>query len=114
MRNIDIQEFKKLMTEKKDSLEVIDVREADEFDIIRFKNSKLIPVMAVKNRIGEIDWNKTVVFVCRSGARSGYVARSLNGEYESLNLEGGIGTCYQDPVCRQFLEIDEEKVGKYF
>lgn len=114
MRNIDIQEFKKLIQEKKDSLEIIDVREQDEYEIIRFKNSKLIPVMGVQNRINEIDWNKTVIFICRSGARSGYVARSLNGDYESLNLEGGIGACYQDPACRNLLEIDEEKIGRYF
>ncbi|MDO8260105.1 MAG: rhodanese-like domain-containing protein [Candidatus Magasanikbacteria bacterium] len=114
MRNIDIQEFKKLLNENQKGLEIIDVREEDEFEIIHIKNSKLIPMMGIQNRLSEIDWNKTVVFVCRSGARSGYVARSLNGDYESLNLEGGIGACYQDPVCRQYLEVDEEKVGKYF
>ena len=114
MRNIDISEFKKLLNENQKGLEIIDVREPDEFQVIRFINSKLIPVMGVQNRLGEIDWSKTVVFVCRSGARSGYVVRSLSGDYEALNLEGGIGACYQDPVCRQYLEVDEERIGKYF
>lgn len=114
MRNIDITEFKKLLQEDQDSLEIIDVREADEFAVIKLKNSKLIPMMGIQNRLGEIDWNKTVVFVCRSGARSAYVARSLSGDYEVLNLTGGIGACYQDPGCRQYLEVDEEKIGKYF
>ena len=114
MRNIDINELKKLLSENQADLEIIDVREPDEFQIIKLKNSKLIPMMGIQNRMGEIDWSKTVVFVCRSGARSGYLARSLSGDYEVLNLLGGLGACYQDPGCRQYLEVDEEKIGRYF
>ncbi len=114
MKNINIEEFKKLVKEKGDDLGIIDVRDQNEFDIIHLKNSKLIPMMGIQNRINEIDWNKTVVLVCRSGARSAYVGRSLNGDYDTLNLVGGLGACYQDKECRELLEVDEEKIGSYF
>jgi rhodanese-related sulfurtransferase len=114
MKDINVEEFKELVKEKGNNLEVIDVRDQNEFEIIHLKNSKLIPTMGVQNRINEIDWNKTVVLVCRSGARSSYVGRSLNGDYNTLNLLGGLGACYQEEECRNLLVVDEEKIKNYF
>ncbi len=91
MQNIDSKQFKKMLDEEGNGLEIIDVREQEEADIVRVKNSKLIPMGEVMNRVDEIDWNKKVIFICRSGARSGYIAQMIEqiGK-EVINLEGGI------------------------
>jgi len=91
MQNIDSKQFKKMLDDKIEDLEIIDVREQEEADIVRVKNSKLIPMGELMNRLDEIDWSKKVVFLCRSGSRSGYMAQILeqNGK-EIINLDGGI------------------------
>jgi rhodanese-related sulfurtransferase len=91
VQDIDGKKLKEMIDNEGDELEIIDVREKGEYDEIRIKNSKLIPMAEVGSRIDEIDWDKKVVFVCRSGARSGYIAEMLaqNGK-DSINLSGGV------------------------
>lgn len=91
IKNIKGKELKEMIKNAPNDLEIIDVREKDEYDLIKIKNSKLIPISEIGARIGEIDWIKKVVLVCRSGARSNYVAQILatNGK-DTINLEGGI------------------------
>jgi rhodanese-related sulfurtransferase len=91
IKNIKGKELKEMIKNAPEKLEIIDVREQDEHDLIKIKNSKLIPLSEIGNRSSEIDWTKNVVFVCRSGARSGYVAQALAASgKETINLEGGI------------------------
>lgn len=91
IQNINGKELKKMLDENPTDLEVIDVREQYEYDEIRIKNSKLIPLSEIGARIAEINWDKKVILVCHSGSRSGYVAQALaaNGK-NPINLEGGI------------------------
>lgn len=91
IQNINGQELKKMLQENPAELEIVDVREPDEFDLIRIKGSKLIPLNEIGMHLGEIDWSKKVVLVCRSGSRSGYVAQILaqNGK-DVTNLQHGI------------------------
>lgn len=91
MKNISSKEFRKIFDEEKESLEIIDVREKEEYDLIKIKGSKLIPLSQISSRLDEIDWNKKVVFVCRSGSRSGYVAQMLaQSGKDVINLSGGV------------------------
>lgn len=92
IENITTEDFIKLYQENKENLEIIDVREADEYEAIHIINSKLIPMGDVFSRLSEINWDKKVIFVCRSGARSAYIggiAGANNGKI-ILNLESGI------------------------
>jgi adenylyltransferase/sulfurtransferase len=91
IQNINGTQLKKMLEEDRAGLEIIDVREQYEYDEIRIKDSKLIPLSEIGARIDEINWSKKVVLVCHSGARSGYVAQALaaNGK-STINLEGGI------------------------
>jgi rhodanese-related sulfurtransferase len=93
IQNINGKELKKMLAENPAELEIIDVREQDEYDAVRIKGSKLIPLSEIGARISEIDWDKKVILVCHSGARSGYVAQALeaNGK-QTINLAGGIYT----------------------
>ncbi len=108
IQNINGKELKKMLEENPADLEIIDVREEDEFDLVKIKGSKLIPVSQIGMRLGEIDWNKKVVLVCRSGSRSGYIAQLLAAHGKDVaNLAYGIYElnldncdCLQkDPAC---------------
>jgi rhodanese-related sulfurtransferase len=91
IQNIDGKKLKEMLANNPEELEIIDVREQDEYDVIKIKNSKLIPLSEIGLRISEIDWTKKVILVCRSGARSGYVAQALAASgKDTINLAGGI------------------------
>jgi rhodanese-related sulfurtransferase len=59
-------EFKEKFLNNRDNLEIIDVREEYEFNQIKIKGSKLIPLNSMQNHLDEIDWGKEVIFICRS------------------------------------------------
>jgi adenylyltransferase/sulfurtransferase len=72
--------------------QLIDVREAHEYDICNL-NGELIPLSEVPHNVDKIDKNKQVVIHCRSGKRSGDSILWLekNHKLENLyNLKGGI------------------------
>jgi rhodanese-related sulfurtransferase len=111
--DINAEKLRELIKNEKDNLEIIDVRESEEYAAINIKNSKLIPLMSLLNRSNEIDWNKKVVFICRSGNRSVYAAEMFSQEKETMNLAGGIYGCYVNWNGENF-EIDEKKTSDYF
>lgn len=89
--NIKGAEFKEMLEKEAGNLEIIDVRGPDEFDLVKIKGSKLIPLDEIGERLEEIDWKKKVVLVCRSGSRSGHVAQILaSQDKEVINLQGGV------------------------
>jgi rhodanese-related sulfurtransferase len=91
IKNIKGVEFKEMLEKEAGNLEIIDVREKDEFDLVKIKGSKLIPLNEIGEKMGEIDWKKKVILVCRSGSRSGYVAEALAASgKEVINLQGGV------------------------
>lgn len=89
--SIDSKQFKKLIEQEGENLEIVDVREEDEFKIVRVKNSKLIPMGEIMDNLDKIDWNKKVILICRSGSRSGYISRLLDNIGKKVtNMEGGV------------------------
>jgi rhodanese-related sulfurtransferase len=74
------------------SLQVIDVRERDEWDEGRIAGSVLIPMSELAERVQEIDPTMPTVTVCRVGARSLYVAEVLleAGFPNVKSLAGGL------------------------
>jgi rhodanese-related sulfurtransferase len=71
---------------------LIDVREQWEYDEGHIPGITLIPMNSVPSRLSEIPTDKTVVFACRSGNRSGQVFNYLKEQgYTNIhNLQGGI------------------------
>ncbi|MDD3645975.1 MAG: rhodanese-like domain-containing protein [Candidatus Gracilibacteria bacterium] len=91
IKEITATEFKTKYLNNLDTLELIDVREESEFNQIKIKGSKLIPINQLGQSLNEIDWSKEVIFICRTGARSEYVTSALKEMgYEGINLAGGI------------------------
>lgn len=89
--SINNHEFKELLKKEGQNLEIIDVREENEYKLVRVENSKLIPMGEILDNLDKIDWSKKVILICRSGARSGYVASILEKLGKDVtNMAGGI------------------------
>ena len=91
MKEITVQELKELQ-ESGEDFQLIDVREAHEYDICNL-DGELIPQGEIPNSVDKIARDKKVVLHCRSGARSGNMVQWLekNHGYANLyNLKGGI------------------------
>lgn len=73
------------------SLTLLDVREDWEMSVASVPGVVHIPMGEVQARLDELDRNKEIVVLCRSGRRSLEVAKLLqqNG-FIAINLAGGI------------------------
>ena len=112
VKNIKKEEFRELI--KTGNAEIIDVREKQEYDIVHVKNSKLIPMGELSSRINEIDWEKQVIFLCRTGARSRMMADAIITTGRDINnLEDGIADCFYNEG-EENLIIDKNNINKYF
>lgn len=71
---------------------LLDVRESWELDVARLPDTLHIPMAEVPARLAELDRQRQIVVLCRSGGRSLTVARFLEAQgYRSVaNLAGGI------------------------
>ena len=76
------------------SIQVLDVREAAEFDdaLGHIPGATLLPLSTLAARVGEIDRQRPLVAVCRSGARSAQATVLLHkaGFSSVANLAGGM------------------------
>jgi adenylyltransferase/sulfurtransferase len=92
MEEITATELKERL-DRGDDLQIIDVREPNEYEAARLEGSKLIPLGQVVTRKGEIDESRETVVHCKMGGRSAKAIEALqragfNGRL--LNLKGGI------------------------
>jgi len=90
MKEITVQELKKMRDEKKD-FQLIDVRETYEYEVSQI-GGELIPMGEVMANLDKISKDRMVVIHCRSGGRSGTIVCVLESMgYENVyNLKGGI------------------------
>lgn len=112
-KDIRADELREMIKNNRDNLEIIDVREQDEYDAVHIKGSKLIPLGEIQDRVGEIDWSKEVVFLCRSGSRSKIATHLVGSGHEMKNLQYGIYECLRNGKGEN-LEVDEDMIGRYF
>ena len=92
MQEITATELKTRLDNRED-VQIIDVREPNEYAIARIPNSIHIPLGQVLNRISEIDPSRETVVHCKMGGRSAKAIEALTraGFHGSLtNLKGGI------------------------
>lgn len=73
---------------------VLDVREESEFSMGHIRGAKLIPLLKLKESIGELERyrEQPIVVVCRSGNRSATASALLGnrGFGQAYNLTGGM------------------------
>ena len=75
-----------------ESLQLIDVREPQEYEQGSIEGATLIPLGDIKNRLNELNKSNPLVLYCRSGRRSQQAQKILveHGFKNTINLEGGI------------------------
>lgn len=82
------------LEEHREAVQIVDVREADEFDGIlgHIEGARLVPLGELVAKAGQLDASLPVVTVCRSGARSAQAAILLEkaGFAKIANLSGGM------------------------
>lgn len=90
MQLISASEFKSYLVDI--NFQIIDVREPYEINLSSMKSLN-IPMAEVINRISEIDKEKVICVVCKTGKRASAVANLLETEFnfkDILVLEGGL------------------------
>lgn len=86
MQEISVNDLKALLGE----VELIDVREPDEYVAGHVPGAKLIPLATVPVRTSELDKTKTQYVICKSGGRSAQAAQFLIEQgFAAINIAGG-------------------------
>ncbi len=82
------------ISEKQTGIKLIDVRQPDEFtgELGHIPGSQLVVLDTLPDQLENLPKDQTVVFVCRSGARSAKAAAfaKMNGFTEVYNMYGGM------------------------
>ena len=79
------------MLQRADAVEIIDVRQPEEYREAHVKPSRLVPLGELSQRAGELDRSRTLLTLCRSGRRSEIAAQQLAAQgFEVRNIDGGI------------------------
>ena len=74
-----------------DNAQLIDVREDYEWDAGRIAGARHVEIAVLRSEAATIDRATPVVFVCRTGARSGMAAQAFRASgYDAYNLDGGL------------------------
>lgn len=92
INEIDVAELVALIDSNADNIQIVDVRQPQEVAAGAIPGAINIPMVSLPLRSNEIDADKQVVLVCRSGARSGQCTAWLmqNGNNNVHNLRGGM------------------------
>ena len=85
VENITFNELKKIPTSY-----ILDVRTNTEYSKEHLEDAKHIPLDELRERIAELDKNKTIYIHCHTGLRSYIACRILNQKgYKTKNILGG-------------------------
>ncbi len=73
-------------------VQIIDCREQEEWDAAHVDGTTLMPLDSIGQRLGELDRNRPVIIVCRSGRRSLIAAQQLVavGFSDVKSMNGGL------------------------
>jgi rhodanese-related sulfurtransferase len=99
---MSVEQFRKLLAEKPDSLTVIDVREPDEFAAGHVRTARNIPTAQLAKDLPGLSANKPVVFVCSTGARAGeafFMAKDLRKDLKDVFYIDAVVKCAKDGTC---------------
>lgn len=96
IREVDAPALKQLL-DSAEKVRLIDVRSASEVAQGIIEGSEFMPLHTLPMRMNELPPDETIVFYCRSGARSAQACMYLaqNTGVNAINLRGGIMGWYQ-------------------
>ncbi len=92
MRQLEAPELRAWLTQNRDPVTLLDVREPWEFSLCRMDGSVHIPMGQLPARLAELDRARTTIVICHHGMRSQQAGAFLErqGFAEVVNLRGGI------------------------
>lgn len=92
IKELEAPELAQRLDKQPDDIHVIDVREINEFTNGTMPGAKAMPMASVPVRLNELQQDKELVIICRSGARSAQVCMFLQqqGFDKVFNLRGGL------------------------
>jgi rhodanese-related sulfurtransferase len=74
-----------------DEIQLIDVREPDEYETGRIASGRLIPLAQLPAEVADLDRDRPVVFYCRSGSRSAMATEAFRtAGFDAHNMAGGL------------------------
>ena len=97
--SIDTETFINIVNKNPESIMLIDVRDADEFNTGSFKTAVNIPVDSLEEKIPALPTDRPIVFVCGTGARSGesyYMVQDVRPELKNVYYLEGTLTFKED------------------
>jgi rhodanese-related sulfurtransferase len=72
-------------------VQLIDVRENDEFEAGRIAGARHIPMAQLPAEVAGLDRERPIVFYCRSGSRSAMATEAFRGAgFNAHNMAGGL------------------------
>ena len=89
MKEIPFNEF--LQKYQAGEINVVDVREQEEYDALHLDGVTLLPLSELLDRYTELDKAQTYYVICKSGRRSARACQFLEEEgYDVTNVQGGM------------------------
>ena len=90
-KRITAEEAKGILESGGDNVQLVDVRELDEYVAGHIPGALLMPVNSVYSRVGELSKEKDVIFLCSVGQRSALACEiaAAMGYTKLSNVEGG-------------------------
>lgn len=98
----NVEQFRKILAEKPESIMVIDVRDADEFKAGHLKGAVNMTVNELEKKLPGMAFDKPTVFVCATGARSGeayYMTREMRKDVKDVYYLEATTKCSKDGAC---------------
>ncbi len=100
--SFSVEQFKKILAEKPESITIIDVRDPDEFAAGHIKGAQNITVNQLEKQLPGMKFDKPVVYVCATGARSGeayYMTREVRKDVKDVYYLEATTKCSKDGAC---------------
>jgi len=95
----NVEQFKKILAEKPESIMVVDVRDPDEYAAGHIKGAVNLPVNQLEKKLPGMKFDKPVVYVCASGSRSGeayYMTRDVRKDVKDVYYLEATVKCSKD------------------
>jgi molybdopterin/thiamine biosynthesis adenylyltransferase/rhodanese-related sulfurtransferase len=89
---VTVQDMKRALDDPKLGIQVVDVRERDEYDVAHIEGTTLIPMSELQERFTELNANQSYYLHCKMGGRSMRALKFLRqqGFKHLKNVKGGI------------------------
>jgi len=97
--SIDHGEFQRLVVKSPETIYLVDVRDADEYQKGSLKTAVNIPIDDLEGKIKTLPADKPIVFICGTGARSGeafYMVQDVRPELKNVYYVDGEMTVKKD------------------